>query len=495
MSTYNDARLRQVNDRPEQFAGRYVLYWSQMYRRLSHNHALDYALSRAVALNRPLVVYEGLRLDYPWASARHHQFILQGMADNAGRARAIGINYWPFVETPDNRAAGLLRKLAADACLIVTDDFPAFIAPRQTAAVALRSPARVVAVDGNSIVPLCLLGPAVSAAAHLRPRIHKAFTEAWQHRACAEPVFSKVTSGTIDPPFTLWAPANIEEFVAGLPIDQSVRPVAELTGGATAARTKLDVFRKERLRGYAEKRSAPCPPEEGHSSELSAHLHYGHVSIEEIIARVLGRWSPDKLNLACRGKREGYYSDDLDVNSFLDEAITWRDVGFQWHWHRAADTRSLESALPTWAMKTLDAHAADRREHLYALEQFESADTHDSLWNAAQTELVKTGRVQNYLRMLWGKKILEWTESPGEAYRIMVHLNNKYAVDGRDPNSYTGILWCFGLFDRPWAPERPVYGTVRYMSSDNTGRKFKLAGYLEYVRGLSGPGTGRKSLF
>jgi deoxyribodipyrimidine photo-lyase len=152
---------------------------------------------------------------------------------------------------------------------------------------------------------------------------------------------------------------------------------------------------------------------------------------------------------------------------------------------------TLAGLLPDWAKATLDKHAADRREHLYSLEQFEAADTHDDLWNAAQSELVATGRMHNYLRMLWGKKVLEWTGTPEEGYRILEHLNNKYAVDGRDPNSYTGILWCFGLFDRPWPPERWVFGTVRYMSSENTARKFKLAKYFDYVKRLSSPEPAR----
>jgi deoxyribodipyrimidine photo-lyase len=172
------------------------------------------------------------------------------------------------------------------------------------------------------------------------------------------------------------------------------------------------------------------------------------------------------------------------VNSFLDEALTWRDVGFNWHRARRADAAALETALPGWALQTLGAHAGDRRAHVYSLEELENGATHDPLWNAAQRELVATGTMHNYLRMLWGKKVLEWSASPAEAYRALEQLNNKYALDGRDPNSYTGILWCFGLFDRPWAPERPVYGVVRYMSSDNTARKFDVKPYYRYVETL-----------
>jgi deoxyribodipyrimidine photo-lyase len=216
-------------------------------------------------------------------------------------------------------------------------------------------------------------------------------------------------------------------------------------------------------------------------------LHFGHISIEEVVEKALattGDWTPAPLCAGARGKREGFYCDDDDVNAFLDEAITWRDVGFQWHWGRSRDTASLETALPAWALATLRKHAADRREHVYTPEEWEAGATHDPLWNTAQRELVSTGTIHNYLRMLWGKKVLEWSPSPEEAYRTLVHLNNKYALDGRDPNSYTNILWCFGLFDRPWPPERPVFGTVRYISSENTARKFPLAAYLEYAHSL-----------
>jgi len=488
MESYGDARVRQVNHSRVNPAGRYVLYWMQAYRRLDHNHALDRALAWAVQLARPLVIYEGLRVDYPWASDRFHRFILEGMQENARRAADAGVNYWPYVETPEQPAAGLLRRIAANACLIVTDDFPAFITPRQTQALALRLPIAVEAIDGNSVVPLARLGPVVSAAAHLRPRIHREFAAAWAHRAAAEPAFAAPPRQVIDPPFQTWQATDIDGFVAGLPVDHSVRPVETEPGGSAAAKSVLRNFVRHRLRGYAAKRSHPAPPEEGHASGLSAYLHFGHISIEEVAAAVLGRWDPSRINVAARGKREGFFHDDPDVNAFLDEALTWRDVGYHWHRHRTADVRSLKSALPGWALETLTRHAPDRRPHLYSAEQLEAADTHDPLWNAAQTELAVTGRIHNYLRMLWGKKVLEWTSSPDEAYRVLEHLNNKYALDGRDPNSYTGILWCFGLFDRPWPPERPVFGSVRYMSSDNTARKFKLAAYLEYAGRLQRPG-------
>jgi len=484
---YNQARLRRLNDARNNGRGAYVLYWTQAYRRLDHNHALDYALRCAGEMQKPLVVYEGLRLDYPWASRRFHRFVLEGMRDSAAAAAALGISYWPYVETKEQPARGLLLKIADAAALVVTDDFPCFVVPGQSAALARHTRAPVFAVDANSVVPLSLLGAAVGAAAHLRPRIHKAFAEAWAHRAARRPVVPAAARAMVDAPFEVWDPGRLEESLRALPFDAAVPEVPGMVGGSRAAKKRLREFVKKRLRGYAEDRSDPTAPAQGHASGLSPYLHFGHIAIEEVAEAALatlGDFRPEELRVHNRGKREGYFSEDADVNSFLDEALTWRDVGFQWHWTRGADTASLERALPGWALASLRVHEGDQRSHLYTPEAWEAGATHDPLWNAAQRELCATGTIQNYLRMLWGKKVIEWSRTPAEAYQTLVHLNNKYALDGRDPNSYTGILWCFGLFDRPWAPERPVLGVLRYMSSDNTARKFKLGPYYEYVNGL-----------
>jgi deoxyribodipyrimidine photo-lyase len=491
---YRDQRLQALNEARTNGSADYVLYWMQACRRLERNHALDHAAAIADELGRPLVVYEGVRLDYPWASRRLHRFLLEGMQANAARAEALGLSYWPFVETTPGGARGLLRRLAARACLVVTDDFPCFIFPAQSAALARSVEVPVIAVDSNSVVPLSLLGPPVSAAAHLRPRLHKAFAEAWGHRARKAPRLSREACRRVVAPFETWRTNDLASFVDTLPLDPSVPPVPQTPGGTKAARDRLRAFTRRRLRGYAEARSVPASPENGHASGLSPYLHFGHISIEEVVEAVLattGSWTTDELRVHNRGKREGYFTDDADVNSFLDEALTWRDVGHHWHRTRQHDALSLETALPAWALRSLGAHSADRRAFVYTRDELEAAATHDPLWNAAQRELVVSGSIHNYLRMLWGKKVLEWSASPAEAYRTLEHLNNRYALDGRDPNSYTGILWCFGLFDRPWAPERPVYGVVRYMSSQNTARKFDLKPYYAYVASLPAVGAAR----
>jgi deoxyribodipyrimidine photo-lyase len=171
------------------------------------------------------------------------------------------------------------------------------------------------------------------------------------------------------------------------------------------------------------------------------------------------------------------------AEGFLDQAVTWRELGFNFC-SRRDDYDRFES-LPDWAKTTLARHAADPRTEVYDLDTFSASATHDPLWNAAQTQLRREGRIHNYMRMLWGKKILEWTRSPEEAAEIMIALNDRYALDGRDPNSYSGIFWVLGRYDRPWGPERPIFGTVRYMSSANTARKFDVRGYLR--RYSSGP--------
>jgi len=481
------SRIRIVNDAPVRSDGAYVLYWMQMYRRLDHNHALDHALACARTESKPLVIYEGLKLGYPWASQRLHTFILQGMLANLDQANRLGLNYWPFVETADDSGRGLLRSLAKNATRVVTDDFPCFIIPDQTAALAAKTDTRVEAVDSNSIVPLAELGSPVVSAAQLRRRIHKAFAKAWTQRPATRLQLSKIVCEKIDAPFQTWQCDDLDKFVRGLPLDATVGPVANRPGGSAAAKKCLREFVRNRLKGYAEGRSQPSSPDDGHGSGLSPYLHFGHIAVEEVVAEVLATidgWNVSALGQP--GKREGFYADDADVSSFLDEAITWRDVGMNWHWSRRQDTESLEKALPDWAKKTLHKHAADRRDPEYSLEELEAGKTHDPLWNAAQKELIATGSIHNYLRMLWGKKVLQWSPTPDEAYSRLVHLNNKYALDGRNPNSYSGILWCFGLFDRPWGPERPIFGSVRYMSSENTARKFKLQGYYDYVATLNG---------
>ncbi len=179
----------------------------------------------------------------------------------------------------------------------------------------------------------------------------------------------------------------------------------------------------------------------------------------------------------ANGSSEGWWGAREEVESFLDEVITWRELGYNMCWQR--DDYDQYESLPTWAQKTLSEHAKDHRSHVYSLDECEAAATHDELWNAAQRQLTSEGSIHNYLRMLWGKKILQWSASPREALDVMIELNNKYALDGRNPNSYSGIFWVLGRYDRAWGPERPIFGKIRYMTTENTARKVKVKDYVK----------------
>ena len=262
---------------------------------------------------------------------------------------------------------------------------------------------------------------------------------------------------------------------AELPIDHSVTPV-ESRGGSRTARKTLQQFLVHKLSRYADNRNRP---DHDATSNLSPYLHFGHISAHEVFSELTRQadWTPGRVDHDALGKAAEWWGLTEHAGGFLDQLITWRELGFNCCSKRG-DFDSYES-LPQWAQKTLEEHADDERPHCYSTEQFEQAETHSQLWNASQRQLVREGRIHNYLRMLWGKKILEWSESPQDALRIMLDLNNKYAVDGRDPNSYSGIFWVLGRYDRPWGPERPIFGRIRYMSIRNTMRKLSVASYME----------------
>lgn len=488
----NSERIRVCNNKPIDAKKPFVLYWMQAYRRFDANHAFFHAVKLAKELKKQLVVYEGLRMDYPWNSERIHQFILEGMFENQTRADELGIQYWPFVETPNHSARGLLKEICENAAVVVTDDFPCFIIPEQTSKLAKKVECQLLSIDGNSLIPFSRFEKQASAARILRLWIHKILnrefpktnTIIWKHENLID------VKGNAKPPKLIGLPKSMGEVMKQIPFQHQVSPVNGVKGGRKEALRLLDDFLKNKLDLYLTKRSEPNRPELTATSGLSPYLHFGWISIDEIFLAVLkhstkGKWNPERFSHAKPGDRENFYSPSVSANHFLDELITWRDIGYLFFWKDKPKQINLEH-LPDWVKTNFKKHQNDHREFLYTLDQFENANTHDELWNAAQTELVKTGKIHNYMRMLWGKKVIEWTKSYEEAFLILEHLNNKYAYDGRNPNSYTGILWCFGLFDRPWFPERNVFGNVRFMSSDSTKKKFKLNSYLEYIGELSG---------
>jgi len=263
--------------------------------------------------------------------------------------------------------------------------------------------------------------------------------------------------------------------LASLPIDHSIAPT--LTGGARAAQATLTRFVAEALDRYPEDQNQP---DTRGTSGLSPYLHFGHIAAHDVFAAVMthAKWTTRKLGTAAGGKRDGWWGAGGAVEAFVDQLVTWREIGFNMCATRPDDYGAF-SSLPAWAHTTLGRHRRDPRPFLYSRDQFADAGTHDPVWNAAQRQLSRDGWMHNYLRMLWGKKILEWSPSPEEALAHMTEIMNAHAIDGRNPNSYTGYLWTLGRYDRPWGPEREIYGTVRYMSSANTVRKLRLKQFLK----------------
>ena len=482
-----ELRVRTVGNGEVRASGDFVLYWMVAYRRTTWNFSLQRAIAWATDLNKPLIILEPLRCDYRWASDRIHQFVIQGMADNSRNLADKPAQYYPYLEPTPGQGRGLLAALAARSCLVVTDDFPCFFLPRMVAAAAKQIPVRLELVDGNGLLPMRAADRIFLRAYDFRRFLQKQLVPHLSDLPDSDPWPSDGLPTLPEIPREVtqrWPPTDVQQWaadsahLAAIPLDHTVTPTIT-RGGSQAAQEVLSTFLERKLDRYAERRSHPDDPV---ASGLSPYLHFGHISAHHVFCDTMSlvAWSPDQMADKASGSASGWWGTDASAESFLDELITWRELGYNLCWQR--DDYDQYESLPDWAQRTLAKHTNDRREYVYELADFEQARTHDPLWNAAQRELVREGRIHNYLRMLWGKKILEWTDRPETALDIMIELNNKYALDGRNPNSYSGIFWVLGRYDRPWAPERPIFGQIRYMSSQNTARKVRLREYLaEYA--------------
>ena len=495
-SSVPSVRIRDCNAAPVHADGEFVLYWMIAFRRTEWNFSLQRAIEWAEALHKPLVVFEPLRIGYRWASDRMHRFVIDGMADNSRRilkTRNRGLLYFPYVEPRPAAGRGLLEAFADRACVIVTDDFPSFFLPRMVAAAAPRLPVRMEQVDSNGLLPLRATDRVFTTAFSFRAFLQKELPPHLSQTPQPDPLAGVSLPAIESLPSQLvrrWPPVSSKLLsgdaaeLADLPIDHSVEPISQ-PGGAVAARKRLKDFLDHRVMNYAD---TVNDPDDDASSGLSPYLHFGQISPHELFQELMlrERWSPPRLGTRTGGKREGWWGVEPGPEAWLDQLITWRELGYNMTSHR--DDCDQYASLPDWARTTLENHRLDRREQIYTLDEFDAAATHDPVWNAAQTQLVREGRIHNYLRMLWGKKVIEWTSSPQDALEVMIDLNNRYAVDGRNPNSCSGIFWCLGRYDRPWGPERPIFGKVRYMSSRNTQRKMRLQEYLRKYGPASGDG-------
>jgi len=469
------SRVRLAVDRPIRSDGAFVLYWMTAFRRTRYNFALEQAAAWAKHLAKPLVIFEALSVDYQYASERLHGFVIDGMIVNVRSALDGGAVPYPYIEPRPGAGAGLLDGLASKACVVIGDDAPVHDLPRMITASAGRMQVRFEVVDANGVMPL--------------EATDRVFGRAYDHRRYMQKhVLGHLDEGPEENPLHGLTPASDElladvleqwpkasldrAILSGLPLDR-LAPT-QLVGGSDAAKDRLRDFVTRKLPSYLDR----SHPDEDHGSGLSPYLHFGHISSHEIFEAIAETetWDPTEVSATAKGQRAGWWGMSAPAEAFLDQILNWRELGFNGAWNGGEQTSF--ASLPQWAIDSLELHADDPREHVYTRGQFELAETHDRVWNAAQTQLVSEGVIQNYMRMLWGKKILHWSPTPAVALETMLYLNNRYALDGRDPNSTSGITWVMGRYDRPW-PERPIFGKVRYMTSESTMRKLRAKRYVE----------------
>jgi deoxyribodipyrimidine photo-lyase len=425
------------------------------------NHGLLYAVELANAHRLPVLYYEGLTCSYRYANDRLHTFLLEGVPETAKRLKKAGIGYCFYLRKRRSDRNDVFYVLAAKAAAIVTDDYPVFIARDHNKRVPERLDIPYFAVDSSCIVPMRTLPKREFAAYTIRPKIHRALPRYWKP---ADTIRVKRRYDMSQCPFhSEVRPDRIAELVASCEIDHSVPPALSCEGGRRAAERRFETFLAENLRRYARDRNNPSAHA---TSELSPYLHFGQISSLEIALRTADYAKAHKL---------------IDVE-YLEELIVRRELAFNCALY--SDDPVSFANLPDWAQETMRSHARDKRPYLYTRDQLERAETSDELWNASQRELLLRGKIHGYYRMYWGKKMIEWSATYQDALDTMVYLHDRYALDGRDPNTYTNILWCFGLHDRAWG-ERAVFGKIRYMSFEGMKRKTDWEGYVREIRDLS----------
>jgi deoxyribodipyrimidine photo-lyase len=444
-------RVRVLRDGPPDPEGECVVHWMQRAQRGHENAALNLAIALGNALRKPILSVFGLTPSYPQAQRRHYRFLLEGLVDARQALAARGVPLVVRLGSPSEVVCAVAREVRA--AIVVGDENPLRIGEQWRREVAERLSVPLRLVDADVVVPTSLFPKQEYAARTIRPKIHRVLNEFL--RPLPDPAAQ-----------VQWPserlPAGEDLDIAGL-LDRlgvgGASEVAGYIGGWTEAQRRLKRFIADRLPQYASGRNQPVPYR---TSELSAHLHFGHIGPTTIALAVRSSGAPPE-----------------SVEAFLEELIVRRELAINF----VARNRDYDrlAGCPAWGRATLSKHASDPRPVVYSEQQLEAAQTGDPIWNAAQKEMLLTGRMHNYLRMYWAKKILEWTPDPETAYGLAVRLNDTYFMDGRDPNGYVGVAWAIGgLHDRPWS-ERPIFGTIRYMSASGIRRKLDIEAYIRWV--------------
>lgn len=442
----DERRIRTLNDKPVQ-SGRYVLYWMQASQRTEFNHALEYAVKQANDIALPLLVVFVVIPDFPEANLRHYDFMIQGLAEVERSLVGRGIAFQVQVGQPGD----IIKKFCSEASMVVTDCGYLRFQRQWRGEIAGAIKCKAVQVESDVVVPVEIASQKEEySAGTFRPKISRHIED---FLVPLRKVKYRQERLKVDDN------APLGQVLEQLNLDRSVEPTPWFTGAFSKARERLRKFIATGLADYADKANDPSL---NIRSELSPYLHFGQISPIDIALQV------SKSEVAEEAK-----------SAFLEQLIVRRELAVNFVYY-SSEYDSYD-CIPNWAEKTLAEHMVDERPVIYNEEQLERGVTEDPYWNAAQLEMVQTGIMHNYMRMYWGKKVLEWTRNPAEAFDILIRLNNKYELDGRDPNSYAGVAWCFGKHDRAWG-RRPVFGKVRYMSASGLKRKFKIDNYVSRVK-------------
>jgi deoxyribodipyrimidine photo-lyase len=435
-----------------------VLYWMQRAQRGQDNHALNAAIALGNQLKLPVIVVFVLT-EYPAANLRHYTFMLEGLAVVARMLRERGT---PLVIRRGSPADEIIRAAHELNAAAVISDMSELRTPRSwRTQVQQRISIPFVCVDTDNVAPMKFFPKEEWAARTLRPKLEKLLPRFLQPIVDIMPDYPlqqvPYNQGEVDNPL---------HYLTTLQIDHGVKPSQEFRGGQDEGRLRIQRFINERLTHYPDQKNHP---EIAGTSELSAYLHYGQISVQQLAWDIEQHVTPETK------------SAHIDISSgkavYLEELIVRAELAANFAYHNPHYDK-LEGC-PGWALATLKKHMEDPRSVVYSRDELELAQTHDELWNASQREMVQTGRMHGYMRMYWAKKILEWTETPEEAFSHAVYLNDKYELDGRSANGYTGIAWAIGgKHDRPWGPERPIFGLVRYMTLSGMQRKMDTRLYI-----------------
>jgi len=443
-------RVKALNKK-ETRKGTYVLYWMQASQRSEYNHALEYAISKANDLHQPVVVFFGITDRFPEANERHYWFMLEGLKNVQRSLKNRGIRMVVQHLSPERGAV----QLAKQASIVVVDRGYLRIQTQWRAYAADRIGCPLIQVETDVVIPVEDASPKEEyAAATLRPKVLRKLDRFRVPLKENDPI---IDSFSFD--FDSFPIDDVPKAISKLRIDRSVKKASDFRGGTDQAKKHLRNFLTDKLDHYAELRNDPTLD---YLSKMSPYLHFGQISPLYIALEVSKTKSPGK-------------------EAYLEELIVRRELSMNFIYYN--ERYDSFECVPEWAQKTLKSHQKDRRSYLYTFEEFEHAQTHDAYWNAAQMEMVLGGKMHGYMRMYWGKKILEWSKTPEQAFQTALHLNNKYELDGRDPNGFAGVAWCFGKHDRPWGG-RAVFGNVRYMNEGGLKRKFDADGYVNKIRRL-----------